>query len=334
MVDVPGEFLKVFEEDPDQALRDVAGVATFNVSPLVRDRQSIPDAVRESIPNPWTRDEVTIDILDDIRLEDHFTLKKVCKTVAGQWVPKINSHAPRWMHVDLGLTGDAAGIAMGHASGLVRNHRANPDGTFSDVENPFILIDFMLRILPPSGSEIEFAKIRGFIGYIKRLFPLRKVTCDGWQSVDFLQIISQPPLKLDAAIQSVDKTESPYISLRSAHFERRIGMYDYPIYQNEMLDLQRDIKPGGKSKVDHPVKATLGGKGTKDVSDCVAGVTFGIIGDADFWRGAPVMDEAMKEEAKARSSRVVDPAKVTNNGGRVIGGKRLDWEKLRGNVNS
>ncbi|KKK90072.1 hypothetical protein LCGC14_2726750, partial [marine sediment metagenome] len=38
---IPGEFKPSFEEDIDQALREIAGVATFNISPLIRDRQSI-----------------------------------------------------------------------------------------------------------------------------------------------------------------------------------------------------------------------------------------------------------------------------------------------------
>jgi hypothetical protein len=334
VVEIPGEFLKVFQEDTDQALRDVAGVATFNVNPLIRDRQSVPDAFRDHIPNPFRVTEAVLDVADDEFLEARFNLKKVCRIKASKWVPKLNPNAPRFFHVDLGLTGDAAGIAMGHVSGIVKRERMNPDGTMSSVEHPFIIIDFMLRILPPSGSEIDFSKIRAFLRYVKRLYPLLKVTLDGWQSVDFVQIIRKPPYRLEAAVQSIDKTEQPYVSLRSAHFDRRIGMYEYTPYADEILDLQRDIKAG---KVDHPVKATTGGKGSKDVSDAVAGVVFGLINDERFIREAPALDAEMRKEMEAVSVAVIDPddtdeSPVIAPGQRRISGRAVDWEDLRNNV--
>lgn len=268
VVPVPGEFLRVFEEDVDQALREHAGKATFNVSPLIRDRASITDAIRADIPNPFTREEVTLSAADEVLLEDYFKIDTAARIVESNWIPRFNPTLPRFVHVDLGLTGDCAGFAMGHISGIKQVERVNADGTRSAIENPFIVMDLLLRIRPPPGSEIDFSKIRAFLGYLKRIYRIVKVTLDGWQSIDFVQIVQKPPLLLEAAVQSIDRTDQPYISLRSAHFDRRIAMYHYQPYIDEVLDLQRVKRANSEQwKVDHPEKATRGGKG------CLAGST-------------------------------------------------------------
>lgn len=334
VVEVPGEYLRTFDEDVDQALREAAGVATFNVSPLIRDRVSITDAIRADIPNPFTREEVTLNVEDNVLLEDHFKIDVAARIVDGAWIPRLNPTLPRFVHVDLGLTGDAAGLAMGHISGVKQVERLNPDGTRSAIESPFIIIDLMLRILPPAGSEIDFAKIRAFLGYLKRAYPIVKVTLDGWQSVDFVQIVRKPPLRFEADIQSIDRTDGPYVSLRSAHFDRRIAMYAYQPYIDEVLDLQRVKRANSEQwKVDHPEKATKGGKGRKDVSDCVAGVVAGLLEDARFGRGVPVVDPDTHAGISA-SARVVDPAKAVTRPSRTrrVAGRDVDLDALRRNL--
>lgn len=334
VVSVPGEFLKVFEEDTDKALREVAAVSTFNVSPLVRDRASVPDAVRVDIPNPFTREAVTLSVSDELLIEDYFKIDVAARVVESSWIPRLNPTLPRFVHVDLGLTGDAAGFAMGHISGVKQVERLNPDGTRSAIESPFIIIDLMLRILPPPGSEIDFAKIRAFLGYLKRIYPIVKVTLDGWQSADFVQIVRKPPLRFEADIQSIDKTDGPYLSLRSAHFDRRIAMYGYPPYQDEVLDLQRIKRPNSPEwKVDHPEKATKGGKGSKDVSDAVAGVVWGLLSDARFGRGTPVVEPDVREAAGV-STRVVDPATpaAVSSRTRRVAGQDVNLDALRENL--
>lgn len=338
IVTVPGEFLRVFKQDVDQALREVAGVATFNVSPLIRDRSSIFDSIRDDLPNPFTRTEVVLSIEDETLLEDFFVTDRICRTVESKWIPRINPQAPRFAHVDLGLTGDCAGLAMGHVSGILRHERTNPDGTLSAVENPFIIIDLMLRIRPPSGSEIDFSKIRSFLRYLKRLFPLRKVTLDGFQSSDFMQIIRKPPFRLEADLLSVDRTEDPYLSLRSAHFDRRIAHYRYAPYEDEVLDLQRVRRAntqGGliKWRIDHPAKATKGGKGSKDVADAAAGVVWLLMTDPRSLVGVPIL--ASEDLSGERSLRVVDPkrpARPRKKRTRTIAGTPVDMHHLRDNL--
>jgi len=325
ITDIPGELREFFVEDTDQALRDIAGVATFNVSPLIRDRQSIYDAVRDTMTHPFTKEWVMLDYQDDIRLDEFFMVGSMCKVQESSWVPKLNPNHNRFIHVDGAATGDCAAIAMAHVSGMVKRKRSKPDGTISIMEYPFVIVDFLLRILPPPSSEIDLAKIRSFILYLSKLFPIARVTFDGWQSLDSKQMLVKSGM--DAKIQSLDQNDGPYLTLRNAHFERRIAMYDYKWYTREMLDLERNI---GKKKVDHPTKSSFGGKGSKDVSDAVCGAVYLCMTDERAIQGVPLFDE------DAPKKEVIDPKNdkpvAEQNRVKVIAGKKVDMESLRNSM--
>lgn len=273
VISVPGEFLGRFQEDTDQALRDIAGVATFNLSPLIRDRQSIYDAFKPNLKHPFTRESIVLDIADPATIDQFFKLRELCRIENSKWVPKYNPNAPRFIHIDLSINGDCAGLAMSHLAGMKRVKRDNPmDGITTIIESPYAMVDLMLQIRPPPGSEIDLEKIRSFVGYLAKIFPVMGVTYDGFQSVDSVQMLKKAGF--DAAVQSVDVREDPYLALRSAHFERRLAMYHYQPYEDEVLDLQRDATT---RKVDHPTRSSKGGKGAKDVSDAVCGSVYGAL---------------------------------------------------------
>lgn len=327
-VEIPGEFKKRFDEDVDQALRDVAGVATFNLSPLVRDRRSIFDAHCEKMRHPFKRDVVTVDIDDDTRLDEFFELKTACRVQASRWVPRINPNAPRFLHVDIALTGDCLGIAMGHVAGIVRNARINEDGTTSEEPNPYIVMDMMLRVAPPPGSEIDLSKIRSFIVYLSKLYPIAKITFDQFQSADSIQILKK--LGFDTGHQSVDRKDEAYLMMRSAFFDRRILTYEYGPFEDEALDLERDVK---KRKVDHPLRSSKGGKGSKDVSDGVAGVVWLCMTDPRG-RDNPAILQIERAEADDPGAiltreRVVGPDTIETH---RVAGTKSTWDDLRGNL--
>lgn len=338
-VSVPVEYKRQFEEDTDQSLRDIAGIATFNISPFIRDRQSIHDAVRPNLKHPFKRQEVTLDYTDDILLSDYFNVGVLCKRVESRWIPRINPSAPRFLHIDLALSGDCGGFAMGHVSGMLKQSKFDAvTGLTEEKVDPFVIMDLMLRIVPPKGSQIDLSKIRAFILFLKKCgFKVTRVSFDGFQSADSIQILRKR--KVDTTLLSVDKTDKPYSSLRSAHFDRRIGTYHYDPYIDEVLDLEQDLNAGKTRKlckIDHPAKASKGGKGSKDVSDAVAGVIWHCIEDERAHKGVPVFDA----DAVRKKTKVIDPnpetmaAKEKDDQKRRVGGNDYDWEKLRENVNA
>jgi hypothetical protein len=331
VVEIPLELRKMFDEDIDQALRDTAGVATFNVSPLIRDRSSVYDAVHEGMKHPFARQEVICDIADDVLIEEHLLVRQLTRVVSSKNVPRLNPKCPRFIHVDIGLTNDALGIAMGHVAGTVRTERTNAEGLLSTVVNPYIIMDFMLRVRAPAGGEVDLSKIRAFILFLKRIFPLAKVTFDQFQSSDSIQILKKR--NIDAGHQSVDRKEDAYLSLRSAHFDRRISMYEYEPYIDEVLDLEREIKPGNRqNKVDHPKKASKGGKGSKDVSDAVAGVVWMLMHDDRAVHESVADLEIAPRAAVGQTVRAANdptPPDVTKE---RIGAAKKTWDDLRANV--
>ena len=269
IIEIPGEFRRRFDEDVDQALRDLAGVATFNLSPLIRDRQSVFDAVHPDLRHPFSRDVVSIDFQDEDRIDSFFRLEEVCRLDASVWKPKLNPGAPRFVHIDIGLTEDGLGLAMGHPAGTVRNERVNEDGTVSEIPNPVVIVDLMLRVTAPPGSEIDLGKVRSFLVYLSKLYNIVKITFDRFQSADSIQILRK--LGFETGHLSVDRDDEAYVTLRSALFDRRVLYYEYTPFIDEVLDLERDAK---ERKVDHPVRSSKGGRGSKDVSDAVAGVVW------------------------------------------------------------
>lgn len=270
VIDVPGEYFDDFDRDVNQALRDIAGVATYGMSPLFRNKEPIIDCITEDWEHPFTRQELTISVTDDEHtLDSYFLREQVFAIRHSVWVPRRHPGAPRTCHIDIGLSEDAAGIAIGHVAGYRDVKRQRADRTAYTESVPIIEIDFMLRIVPPKNEEISLPQIYSFLVSLREMgLPIMKVTCDGYQSVMLLQLLKKIGFE-DTMILSIDRTDEPYLQLRGAVNEGRVRYYAYKPFLLELSDLERDVD---KRKVDHPKRNAEGGKGSKDVSDAVAGV--------------------------------------------------------------
>ena len=66
---------------------------------------------------------------------------------------------------------------------------------------------------------------------------------------------------------SVDTTPEPYDTLKTAFYENRILLYEYPPLFQELVALEEDFT-GRIRKIDHPKN------GKKDTSDSLAGTIF------------------------------------------------------------
>jgi hypothetical protein len=154
-------------------------------------------------------------------------------------------NAPRFVHIDLALSRCAAGFAMGH-----REQRGG-------------VIDFLWRIQPKDGKEVNFAAVRQAVLILRqRGFKISKVSYDGWQSVDSIQLLTAKGIECETL--SVDRTLEPYDTFLESVNERRAFLPNSPILFKEMKALELI---NGK-KVDHPPK------GSKDCSDACAGVFY------------------------------------------------------------
>jgi phage FluMu protein Com len=268
VITVPGEFRRDFDQDCEKALRDLAGVASESMMPLFHDRSIIQTVCDAQHQHPFSRDEVTLDIRDDVGLDAYFIPQRMFRVTNSTYEMRLNPGAGRYIHIDVGFTQDALGIGMCHLAGIKSVRRARKDGTWYEDKAPFYVVDFVLRVVPPKGSEIDIAKVRAFVLSLRDMgCPIRRVTYDSHQSRESVQAFRK--LGFSSDMVSVDRTDEAYLNLRQMVVERRVSMYRYPHLLTELGELERDVD---KRKVDHPkISPTTGRPGSKDCADGLSG---------------------------------------------------------------
>lgn len=263
VLEIPTTYMKGFLNNPEKALRDLAGIP--------------PKAGSSFISLTYRLDEARDRWKKRYELETPVDPNPTTPVMA-DWFKALDS-IKRVGHLDIAYSdnGDSAGIALGHISKLVM---------IEDEEKPYIIIDALFRIRAPQGNQIMLSDLRRIFYELKdeRHFKIAKVTMDGFQSVDTEQQLRKK--KFNPEYLSVDKNKAPYEDLRDAIYESRIEWPEYVTHLNpadtetvEILYKElSELEDTGK-KIDHPVK------GSKDVADCVAGVTHTLMGDRTYRRG-------------------------------------------------
>jgi len=290
IIDVPEEYRVDFESDLEGALRDIAGIATESVSLFIHRREKIVEAIDENLASPLDVEEwMSGDPLE-------FWWERVAipyeRTIPGgfrekAWRPIRHPGAARYVHIDLSLVGDCAGICIAHTAGFTEVVRRDAGGeSFTEVA-PVIETDLMLRIIPPPGDEIFLGDIRGIVyEFQSHGFIIAYATMDSYQSADTRQQFKHRGIESD--VLSCDKTTLPYESMKAALYEGRLRLQDNVIIQKELRGLQRVQKTKGvipKFMIDHPAK------GSKDVADGLAGVTHSLVTRQPGMPIAPMVSE-------------------------------------------
>lgn len=186
-----------------------------------------------------------------------------------------HSDAQYYIHIDLsrGVV-DCAGICMGH--------------TYRVLDSSKIYIDLMMQIRAPesddSSKEIDLNTILDFVIkvlYKRMKFPIVKVTADGWNSKLFLNICEKNGI--DAETISLEKNTEPYDTLKDLLYAEDIKLYHYPPAVRELTELIFT----DKKKIDHPRKSKWRMReeglslGSKDISDCLAGIAAAVTDEGD-----------------------------------------------------
>jgi len=268
VISIPEEYRTEFEKDMMNALRDIAGVATLAMHPYIIVTEKITECADPKLPVLLSRNEV--DFVDT-------KLKIYPERIT-------NPTYPRFAHVDLGLTGDSAGVVIGHVVGFMDCDRGD------HIEQaPKIVIDAILEVSPPRNGEILFWKIRDVFYALKKFgMNIKWITFDSYQSADSLQLLRQAGFIAD--IQSMDKSIDPYEYTKSAIYDGRLKFNPHPKLQRELASLELDTKRG---KVDHPPG------GSKDCSDALAGVVYGLTMRREVWAIFGVRPLNMPTKVKA-----------------------------------
>ena len=231
---VPIEFKDDFDKNPEKSERDLMAIASSTLEPYIKLNKKLQKAIGERI-NP----EEAEMIITDYWCKDNYE---------------------RYVHIDLALTKDACGFAMGH---LEDGNRA--------------VIDLVIRVEARKGEEIQFSDIREYIYLLStRKFNIKLISYDGWQSVDSRQILQAKGY--EAVYLSIDRNMEAYDQYKSFMYQEKL---DLPWIEYEELEKRNPQNPAEwlikesenlecikAKKVEHPPK------GSKDVADAVAGVCF------------------------------------------------------------
>lgn len=287
LMEIPNVYLKDFKNNPEKALRDLAGIP-----PLVGDAFiSMVERVEDCRIKWHNRFGVT----------ESPVLLDLAKPVFRDWFYATDT-LRRVMHVDIAYSaqGDALGMAMGHVREL-----KEIDGELK----PVIVFDCLIRMRPLPGTQIILGDMRQVIYKLRdeRNFRIKKVTLDGFESTDTMQQLTKK--KILGEYLSVDKNILPYHDLREAIYEGRVEFPRFMTYMKhgdvnqveiavqELLQLIE--KENGK--IDHPEG------GSKDVSDAMAGVCTTLMSDRTYRRGVGSTGTSTSSSAEIGSTGIEVP---------------------------
>lgn len=283
LIEIPNAYRNDFNNNPEKALRDLAGIPPAVGDPFISLGYKVHGA-----RDRWIEHHPGYDspVSPDGRLERWLVATESLKRVG---------------HIDIAYSanGDALGFAMGHVRELVE---------IEGELKPYIVIDLLYRLTAPAGGEIFLADVRRFIYELRseRRFRLVKVTMDGFQSTDTRQQLERK--RIETELVSVDRHVLPYHDLREAIYEDRIEFPPYVTYlrrgqpeTTEVLVKELTELTDNGNKIDHPEA------GSKDVADAVAGVVFTLMGDRSYRKSVVRMD-SYRPKPRAVGDRFLHPA--------------------------
>ena len=235
--EIPGEYKKSFQQDPEKAKRDFAAIPSSTIEAFMPSY--------DLIEAMFTTDESPVQPNGAYKFADR------------------PLRANYYIHIDLGLNrkgkGDHAGFAMGHFGGWDVDE-------ITGERQKRVVIDLAEQIGAGPTGEVRFEDIRNKIYALKKSgYNVKLVTLDSFQSADTVQILRSKSIR--AEILSVDREALPYQTLKELIYSQRISSHKMPVLERElkMLEISKS------QKIDHPPK------GSKDVADAVCGVAYSVI---------------------------------------------------------
>ena len=273
VMEVPEEFRSEFTRDILSAIRDIAGSATFALHPFIVNTEAVAKSFGKR------RSVLSVESTDYVAARPNLYPRRI-----------IRPDEPRMAHVDLGLTGDSAGVAVGWVEGFTQVRRS--DSTFESM--PLINFDLILEVKPPRNGEIEFENIRKLFYTLREQgVNLKWISFDSFQSVDSIQILRQKGFITGTS--SMDKSTLPYDVMKTAFYDGRVKAPAHEKALSEIVRLERNPQSG---HIDHPPNFS------KDCADAVAGVVHGLTYRRETWAryGVPI-SRSLIEAVRAIENR-------------------------------
>jgi len=252
--EVPEDYRYDFMHRPEDALRDVCGISSVNISPFITQRQKITASFER-----WREGGNTHPVRRaNVDLVDH----GMPVLVPDQLDEDVETS--RFVHIDLSKTKDRCGICM-----LRVDHMREVEVEKGVWQNlPHGVVELAVTIQPSQAAELDIKAVREWVMALKLAHdvPIYSITYDGFNSAESIQALTTAGVR--SKVISMDRTDGPYQALKDALYQDRLDMVPNPILRDELTQLDKDEKTG---KIDHPKK------GSKDLSDAVAGAWYAAI---------------------------------------------------------
>lgn len=257
---VPMGYLEDFQQNIDQALMDIAGVATASATKYISGVRW-NEIKTDKYKNPFIKEIIEVGTAKDdtAQYSDFFDISRVS--------PEMR-HKPTFLHFDLSIKGDKTGIGAVTAVGK----KPSIEGTDAS-RDMLYRVAFSVSVQAPKGYEISFDKARTFVRWLRENgFNIRGVSFDSFASPQLKQQLIADGF--DSKTISVDRLDPetkqclPYVYLKSTVYERRIEVYsDCPFLTDEVLGLERELD----GHIQHEDGGT---KGSKDAIDAITGALY------------------------------------------------------------
>jgi len=299
VIEVPVIHYDDFLDDPYSAIRELAGKAVFSTHKFISSVEKIEEGLIRR--NPVTKDIIALDFYDQSDVLIKYLL-----------IQEVLKHKrPRFIHVDLGIRHDLAGIAMSCIIGFVTvTRRDTGTGEFLTTKEPIFWTDFVMALKSKAGQDVPIYKIKNFVRDLMQAgVTVASVTADGYQSENLKQDLWL--MGVDSKIISVDKNRAPYDHFKNVLLEGRYNGVKHPRLRTELKNL---LDLG--DKIDHPLYAsdTEGDedksqgqrRGSKDIADAVTGSLWNAYEQMEKFYGKEEFHEAYMKEIIDEGSTQAD----------------------------
>ena len=174
--EVPTVLLPEFQAKFFRALRDFCGVSDKAISPFIRKRSRIYEC---------------IDLYEN-QNEPKIVMKQAV-SLARDGMPQIvaghycqDKTKPRYVHIDLAISGDSCGIGMVRYDGMVDIIREHDNGETEIERLPKATVELAIAISPDSTEEIDIATVRAWVKQLRTQYgyPIKIVTYDNYLSAE------------------------------------------------------------------------------------------------------------------------------------------------------
>lgn len=174
IIEVPEEHRMDFESSINDALRDLAGVSTGSRYKLFKLKEKMTQALCVNLLFPEVMELEFYDESDQIHN----------KTLIPNYFNGIAyPHYPRYIHIDIGLSGDRLGLACSYVSQYKEIQRR--DITTFDImveAVPELVVEFAFAIQAKPGQQIPLFKVRSFILWlVSKGYTLGMISADGYE---------------------------------------------------------------------------------------------------------------------------------------------------------